>query len=720
MSDRDRTPLPLLLLLLLLIPGGCTPSREEAPLPSIFLISIDTLRADRLPVYGYGGVATPAIDALRRDGVLFERAYTSAPLTLPAHASLLTGQPPYTHGVRDNVGYRLEAGERATASLPRWLKSRGYATGAGVSAYVLRGETGLGPLFDHYDDGIAQGGDSRALGQVQRPGSETLEGARRWIRAQQGNPAGAPLFFLLHLFEPHTPYDPPEPFRGRYADPYDGEIAAADALVGEFLEFLKAEGLYEGALIILLADHGEGLGDHGEAEHGIFLYPETIQVPLVVKLPGAARAGTSVAVPAQLLDIFPTIAALVGGAAPELPGADLFQLEDGAGERRLYSESYYARLHLGWSELRSLVDARYQFIQAPTPELYDLVEDPGATRNILTEQRRVYRAMEEALGAHDGALAAPEAVADEEAAKLAALGYLTAPTGRAEGPLPDPKDALPALETMRRAFALGAEGRCEAAVPLYQDLLERFPGMLDARVELAACLRALARPEEALAAYRDALTGSPQAADGILLKVAEIQLELGRLDEAEEHARAALSGVPGKAHGLLARIALERGEGAAALAAARAAVAAEAVPRPESILTLARAQLATGEATAALDALDTLGQRLSPEEAASLPWFHFLRGDALARLGRDEAAEKAFRREIRAFPQNSPAFANLAVLLAAQQRFGEIEPTLQAMVSAHPVAATYALAAATAERLGDAAGAARWRTAAQARPPGSP
>ncbi|HZI63245.1 MAG TPA: sulfatase, partial [Thermoanaerobaculia bacterium] len=231
----------------------------------VILISIDTLRSDRLPAYGYRGVATPAIDRLRRDGILFERAWAPAPLTLPSHASLLTGLSPDQHRVRDNIGYRLPGS--GGKHLPQLLKELGYATGAAVSSYVVRGETGLAAGFERYDDELPTAQGELAV-SAWRPGRQTVARALDWTRSV----AGRPFFLFVHLFEPHLPYEPPEPFASRYPSRYDGEIAAADQAVGELVAELERLGVYDRALVILLSDHGEGLGEHGEQEHGILLY----------------------------------------------------------------------------------------------------------------------------------------------------------------------------------------------------------------------------------------------------------------------------------------------------------------------------------------------------------------------------------------------------------------------------------------------------------------
>src|SRR5437899_512311 len=315
---------PCVLLLALVVTGCHRAPSNQTP---VILISIDTLRSDHLPAYGYHGVDTPNIDALRADSILFERAYSHVPLTLPSHTTMFTGSLPATNGVRDNLGFRLAP---TVPTLPDLLKKNGYATGAAVSAFVLRRETGIARGFDDYDDQIDPANSGANVGRVQRDGGDTEEIAKRWIRAH----ARKPFFYFLHLYEPHTPYDPPEPYRSRYQLKYDGEIARADAIVGDFISFLKASGVYDDAAILLLSDHGEGLHDHGEAEHGIFVYREALQVPLMLKLPRQREHGKSVATPVQLSDVFPTICAITGTAAPRTGATSLLAIADGSTPKR--------------------------------------------------------------------------------------------------------------------------------------------------------------------------------------------------------------------------------------------------------------------------------------------------------------------------------------------------------------------------------------------------
>ncbi len=459
--------------------------------PPIIVISIDTLRSDRLPAYGYAAGETPAIDALRRDAILYERAYSHTPLTLPSHASILTGLLPGDHGVRDNQGYELNSA--SATYLPRELKQLGYATGAAVSAYVLRGEAGLAAGFDVYEDDIDLRGGV-ALGGVARPGTASLEVIEPWLRKV----AAEPFFLLFHLFEPHMPYEPPDP--SRWADPYDGEVAAADAVVGRLLALLRELDAYERSAIVLLSDHGEGLGDHGELEHGIFLYREALQVPLLLKLPESHRRGDTVAAPVQLIDVLPTLLGIAGTEPPAgLPGASL--LETPAGARRIHAETFYPRIHYGWSDLASVVEGDLHFIDGPDPELFDLADDPGETRNTLRENRRLAADLRTHLEGRRRPLEPPTAVDAETREKLAALGYLGGTAASPSGPLADPKAQLPTLEDLRRAAEHLARGEPEAAVPLYRRALTANPGMLDGWQTLGDVLLRLGRPDEAVGAY---------------------------------------------------------------------------------------------------------------------------------------------------------------------------------------------------------------------------
>ncbi|HEV7919669.1 MAG TPA: sulfatase-like hydrolase/transferase [Thermoanaerobaculia bacterium] len=640
-----------LIALLLVCAASCGKRETARDQPPVILISIDTLRADHLPAYGYRGVETPAIDALRDDAILFRHAYSHVPLTLPSHVALLTGQLPYENGVRNNIGFHYDAAQHPAISTR--LKGKGYATGAAVSAYVLRGNTGLAAAFDAYDDKIAAV-SGVAQGRLARPGGETEQLAEQWIGAH----ASRPFFYFLHLFEPHAPYDPPEPFRSKYK-PYDGEIAAADAILGRFLDSLKRSGIYDRALIILLSDHGEGLGDHGEDEHGIFLYMEDIHVPLLVKLPKGERRGETIDSAVQLIDVAPTIAKLAG---IDLKGQSLLEAPNG---RRIYSETFYPRIHLGWSELRSLVDARFHYVDAPRAELYAL-SDPAEKANVLAENRRVAASMRAELEPISRTLPAPAPIDPEEAKKLAALGYLSASTSPSEGPLPDPKDGVADIAVLRQGGDLAAQGKLDEAIAVYRAVLARNPKFTDAWTLLAKTLEQAGRYAEAIEARQRAVQLAPSMAADAALLIAADSLQLGRADEAIAHADLAMKANPNGARLILARAAALKGDFAGA---------------------------------------DAILRTLPP----TTPNIDFARGDLYARREQVPQAIAAFEEEIRRFPDDRQAYANLAVLHLLTGHRDEAQRTMERLVAANPQPSSYEIAVKTFTELGEKGLAEAWR-----------
>jgi arylsulfatase A-like enzyme len=682
---------------------ACARPSRDAPFFSrapVVLISIDTLRADHLPAYGYKGVASPALDALARDAILFENAYSPVPLTLPAHVSLFSGQLPPSHGVRDNLGYVFGG----THSLPGLLKARGYATGAAVSAYVLHHQTGFASGFDFFEDNVDVSAGGTSIGQAQRSGAETVRLALQWL----GGVGERPFFLFVHLYEPHSPYDPPEPYRSRYAGlPYDGEIAAADASVGAVLEALKQKRLYDPALVILLSDHGEGLNEHGEEYHGILLYREALHVPLLMKLPGAARAGERVARPVGLVDVMPTIAALVGVEPPVgLAGRPLLGRSPGA-SRAVYSETFYPRIHLGWSELRSLIDARYHYIEGPRPELFDITRDPQERTNLLAGDPGRAGPLRDALSKLQASFVAPAAVSAEQGERLAALGYIAATAPTHEGPLPDPREKLPVLADVQSAFRLSAAGRDQEAVSLLHRVLVGNPGFFDVQYQLAETLARLGRYEEAYRAYRDALVSNPALAGPTGLALARVCLQLRRYDEAAANARLGLATQPARAHELLARAALARehldeAEREAVL------VSGDLVAEGGAAVVRAEIRIRKNQPNGALDVLDALRQRLP--KGAAVRDLCFLRGDALARLGRYPEAQAEFEAEIASFPDNAQAYARLAIVLAIAKRPArDVRAVLDRLVERNPGPEAARVAARAMESMGDQAAAAEYR-----------
>lgn len=630
--------------LLALGPSGCA---GETDPPPVVVVSIDTLRSDRLPAYGYGGGETPAIDRLAADGILFERAYAQAVQTLPSHATLLTGLLPPAHGVRDNVGFPLAA--TAGSTLAERLGAAGYASGAAVSAYVLRADTGIARGFTRYD----------APETPERPGGETLARLRPWLEEWRARPS----LLFLHLYEPHAPYRPPAELAARFTHPYDGEVAAADRVVGELLAALDRLGLYDRTLIVLLSDHGEGLGAHGEEEHGFLLYREAIQVPLVVKLPGGRRAGERVRESVGLVDVLPT---LLEGAGlepdPTLPGRSL--LAAAPGSRPVYSETWSTFIHFGWSELLSAVDGRFHYIESPRPELYDLGADPAETTDLLDRERRAGAALRAFLAPFPRELAPPDSEDDPETlAKLGALGYLggnAAPAGASGGPRANPRDELPKVTPILRGIRAVNEGRFAEAVALLAPALEQSPfGRLGWQF-LGRAYEGLGEREKARAAY----ARSPHGAAGeslVPVSAAVRLLDLGRTEEALAMVRRELARAPasGSLRMVESRALLVLGRGDEALVAAGAAVEADPrladarYQRAVVALALGRPEPAEADLRAALE--------LEPRHLQATKALAVLR----FRLGDVAEARRLLERVLELAPGDPDAIEGLATLAGA-------------------------------------------------------
>ncbi|HEX2340615.1 MAG TPA: sulfatase [Vicinamibacterales bacterium] len=422
-------------------------ARPEPEPIGVVLITLDTTRADRLSPYGLMDVSMPHLERLAREGVVFDRATSVAPLTLPAHSSIFTGLFPAAHGVRDNADQPLSA-ERTT--LAEILKAQGFETAAFVASAVLDPGRGLDQGFHKYS-GVSQTtltGRTTSLASVesrQRRGDEVMSDAVKWLDG-----IGDARFFLwTHLYDPHRPYDPPEPFRSRQFDPYIGEIAFVDSQIGRLLEALEHRGLLDRTLVVVAGDHGESLGEHGERDHGIFLYESVLRVPLIVRGPGFAprRVGDVV----RLVDVMPTILDALDLSAPAMDGVSLVDVMHGTRrvDLEVVAESMYP-LWFGWSPLRALRSGRFKLVDAPRPELYDLERDPVETRNLFDDRPALADAMTRRLDALAGGRhtlrdlnrgAVPAELRDD----LAALGYVTGSpmrTSANQNNLPDPKDRI--------------------------------------------------------------------------------------------------------------------------------------------------------------------------------------------------------------------------------------------------------------------------------------
>ena len=665
-------------------------SRPPGRPHAIVLISIDTLRADRLPLYGYSRGRTPVLDAFAKEAVLFERAYAHAPQTLPSHASMFTGELPFDHGVRDNLGFVLGAGQPTLAEL---MSKSGFKTGGFVSSYVLRGATGIGRGFATYDDKFPEGGIDRSPGQIQRGGEATLAAATAWLDTLPDDH----FFLLFHLFEPHMPYRPPQKFAA--LEPYDGEVAYADEIVGRLFDDLKRRGWYDNATIVVLADHGEGLGDHGELEHGLFVYDEAIHVPWIVKTPGA-KSGRRLAAPVQHIDLLPTLLSIAGRAPlPSLRGRDLSPLLFDRGAvtpQGIYSEALYARYHFGWSELIALTDDRYRFIKAPREELYDLERDPDERTNLIAERAQAAQAMRAGLDRLVAGkdLGKPTAVTDEDRERLAALGYVgtqfSAPSSKPGASLPDPKDMAPVLKQYRAAIDLLDARDLNGGAAALGALLKANPDMTDVWMQYASVLTRLGRDEQALAAFREVVRLKPDEPSG-LLGAASALLSLGRLDDARAHALIAVKSAPANAHEMLARVALARKNYPEALK--QAELAAQADPQlPLPVFVRGLAEYQQGRYEAALPLLIQAREQWA-KRTIQTPDLRFYIGDTLARLERYPEAERYFVEELRLFPNSLRTRAGLAMLYQSSDRPDEAAKTIDEMLRVIPSPRAYQTAA---------------------------
>lgn len=519
--------------------GAATGSARPA---NLLLVTLDTTRADRLGCYGSKTVATPYLDALAARGVVFDNAISPSPLTLPAHCSILTGLFPAEHGVRDNGGFALPP-ERVT--LAEVLAARGWSTGGFVSAYVLDRRWGIAQGFEHYRDEFTIPRDRAiTLEEVQRRGDDTVAKALAWIKQK----APGRFFAWVHLYDPHAPYDPPAPFAARYAGrPYDGEIAWTDALVGRLLEGLKSLGLTDRTVVAVIADHGESLGEHGETGHGLFLYEPTTRVPLILAGPRSELKPRRVRDVVRSTDLAPTLLELLG-IDPTAPkglargdGQSLVALLAGRSApqaREGYSETFFPRLHFGWSELRAVRTDRMHFIEAPKPELYDLASDPQESINRAASDpqsmSRLRASLARLAGDAGGPAPVPAAPSEEEREKLAALGYAggaAAPREASYKDLPDPKDRIKVFGLLGRAQSEMNAGKTDAGIATLRETLAQDPGMIEAWVQLGRALAVKGDAAGAADAYGKALDRRPDHVQATI-GLAEALAASGRVNEA--------------------------------------------------------------------------------------------------------------------------------------------------------------------------------------------
>jgi arylsulfatase A-like enzyme/tetratricopeptide (TPR) repeat protein len=505
--------------------------------PNVILITLDTTRADHIGCYGYAGARTPRLDALAGRGVLFEQAAASSPLTLPAHCSILTGMYPTYHGVRINGNTALSEEQTTVAEV---LSAKGYACGAFIGAFVLDGRWGLKQGFDYYDDQFDLKKYKHVdLGAIQRPGNQVMDAALNWLESRKDKP----FFAWVHLYDPHTPYEPPEPYLSEFgprglAGLYDGEIAFMDEQIGRCVDWLERNGLDKNTILILIGDHGEGLGSHGEGTHGYFIYDYAVHVPLIVVTPFKGLQGVRVSSQVRAVDVFPTLLELSGmPTASQTQGRSLVRMmfrpskkEDGYA----YSESMTPSLQFGWSPLHSLRTPSHKYIDCPKAELYDLTRDADEQTNIYESDPDLVRKMKTELDrfiaetSRDAPTPQAANLDKETMERLTALGYVGAPVAARKSagrePLADPKDKLPVFMAVTAAGELVLQDKYAEAAARIESALKDEPMVPQALMILSTCYVELGRSEEAKAQLELILKEDPESIPA-LISMANILLE---------------------------------------------------------------------------------------------------------------------------------------------------------------------------------------------------
>src|SRR6266404_6254755 len=537
------------------------PPAKAQPPPNVILITIDTLRADHVSCYGAKNVKTPTLDGLAHDGVVFERAISQVPLTWPSHAVILTGTYPFQNGVQDFTGQPLAQQFRTVSQA---FQKAGYATGAVISAFVLDRSCGLARGFAFYDDAFtAATFEKKDAGLVDRRAGESVTHAIAWLKKTPRRP----FFLWLHLYDPHSPYDPPEPYRSEYRSHlYDGEIAYADHELGNLMSWLKQNHLYDSSLIVALSDHGESLGEHGEDEHGFFVYNATVHVPLIVKPPaGSGISPGRHGEPVETTAVAPTLLQLAGvkdssdsinSISAQFQSRSLLGTGQPASQTArdpAYSETFYPFSSFGWSPRHALESERFHFIEAPKPELYDLEADPGETRNIAAEQPgtvAVLREKMQSLLAHNPFTrqnAGAGNLSPDAQEKLRALGYFgfraaVSPESLKQG-LADPKDKLWEFNSILKAQDAFQRKEDDQAEALLTEVQQKDPQIYVIPFLLGESALRRQNWERAADQLQRCLALNPNF-DNAMTGLARALAKLGRVDEAKSWLNKALQSNP--------------------------------------------------------------------------------------------------------------------------------------------------------------------------------
>jgi arylsulfatase A-like enzyme/Flp pilus assembly protein TadD len=656
----------------------------------IVVISVDGVPAAALPAYGAQRTDTPAIDALASEAVVFERAYAQSPLMVPAHASLLTGQLPVEHGVRDDAGFAVS---REVQTLAELLRNRGFATGAAVSSFLLRPESGLAQGFTYFDAELPQReADAPTL---ERDGALTVEAAERWIQSQDDQ-----RFFVF----------------------VQVNQADADVAVTRLLSVLKARDLYDGSTIVLI-------GDRGDPAAGLTLDDATLRIPFLVRQPDGQGAGRRVTLPVQQIDLVPTVLDLVRAPVPgELRGRSLRAVLDDAdatvAERPIYSESLAASYRFGGHPLFALTTADYRYIRGADEALISLVpRTDGTTSGESAEAGRLRRELDRLLASTLHGRPQPIAASDEE--RLALFGYLPAPRLAVAEPPPFAGAAQPALVAEHRAAALLiGQKKYSAGIRALQRIVRAHQELPIVHYQVGVLLVRTGRLEEAIQAFRTARELQPNASD-LALALADALMRAGQAEAARDQADEAIALAQNEsdreraaAYEMAARVALVNKDGEAATQFAELAHAADST-RPVAQFVKGRLLYEQGEYGEAAAAFQE-AVAATPENTAAMPDLHLYLGESLAHLDRYSEAETQYREELRAFPRNVQAYASLAMLYRASNRDDAVEDVLNELVSGTPTPEGYAVAARLWTILGDRSRAEALRSDARARFRGDP
>ena len=626
---------------------------------NVLLITMDTTRADHLGCYGYAGGATPNLDALAAAGVRFASVYSQVPLTLPSHCSIMTGTYPFAHTVHNNGAYVLPA-DRDT--LAKTFKKKGMRTAAFVASFSVDSRFGLAGGFDLYDDNFQPGLPFKPANSERRAG-EVASLFSAWLDKNASAPE--PFFAWVHFFDPHLPYNPPPPYDKGFADPYDGEIAGMDAGIGTVISALREKNLLGRTLVVLAGDHGEGLGDRVERGHGVFIYDETLKVPLIFYAPGHLPEGKVVAARVRLIDVAPTILDMVKSDVPRaVQGSSLVPSIEGrrVDDRESYIETFYPRENYGWSELTGLIAGDWKYIRAPRPELYNLKSDPKESRNeagsagqVTAGMDRDLRALVQKGAGIQGASTRTLTAAEQE--RLRSLGYISFSGSGANSDHPDPKDKLDVLRLSQEAAARELRGEYAEAADAYAKLLEMTPDSPEAYVNLALVEARLKRFDEAVATLRRGNERLP-ASEALLSRLGFTYLVVGRNQEALDAIERALDINPADVDMMTAAASALDGLGRRdeALAYLKRAIAAE--PENKFLrVNLARKLASGGNVAEAIEVYKAL--------VRDYPGDQVLRqhlGVAYGVIGNYAEAIASFKQAIGIAPTTT-AYLNLAVAL---------------------------------------------------------